>query len=378
MLTGGITAVLHYLQAIPLNLILIGGVFFCSFLFVTAAFMIGRFQRAKHAIQPPPAPSRELPAPAAVKEPCPDEWLHAIAQNDKNFIDRYVKVIGCEVRGHDLLHTAPYVDFKFTILNASVYLISIDETVKGDIYFGAQLLSKDMKMVANTARYCKHGESKDFTVRQWLSREEVAYILSAQDATDQFRFSGLDVTVTGASGEQPVNSKKLDVYALSLSSKTLRESYPKLEVEIKQATFRGYLNWTDLETRGLLFNMHVRLSNPRPTKIEIQSFRLAVRVFDKTFVKYAEVGEIYEKRQINAEGKEEFQGNRLKNLNPSNGRSLTVEREQACDGWLQFIINDVINDITVDEPDQLPATLAIIDSFGEEHRAECMVEYKQP
>lgn len=76
------------------------------------------------------------------------EWLHTIAQNQKNSINRYVRVQACEISRHDFVEEL-YVDFKFTVLNVSVYTISIEDSLAGDIKLDSRLLSKGVKMMDN-------------------------------------------------------------------------------------------------------------------------------------------------------------------------------------------------------------------------------------
>lgn len=311
-----------------------------------------------------------------VIEECHEKWLHEIADNDNRFLDKYIKVEACEIVGHELLHTAPHVDFKFTVLNASVYTISLEDSVKGDIYLDSQLLSKEVKMIENPARHCAHGESKHFILRQWLSREEVAGILNASDGADDFRLSRLEMMIRNISLESENNPKKLDLYGLRLSSKPLRELYRKLDIKITQAKFKGGGYFGGLDDRFLVVSIEVSITNPRSKRVAIQGFRLLGKIdgkdYSKDYVVYAQTGEIYLGRVIDEEGGVQIKGRPLTNLNPSQDSPLIIEPLQSVDGWLQFIIKDGIG---FEEPSQLPTELIVIDVTGEEHRAQCLLNY---
>jgi hypothetical protein len=367
---------LNYFRNLPQDRVIDLAIFCGSLLLLLSAYIIARLNsRDKpQGVERPQSSKPQTTSAKDEKKECLDRWLHEIAENDKRFIDKYVEVLECEIVGHDLLHRAPYIDFKFTILNASVYAIQIEESIKGDIYFQSQLLSKEIKMIENTVRHCEHGRSEHFILRQWLSSEEVACILNvSEDDAGEFRFSRLDIKIMSAAPELEINPKSLELYARSLSSKQLRELYRKLDIDIQQSTFTGYYNFDDeLSDRGILVNLQVRFVNPRPVRVKIHSFRLMVKINSKDYVAYAEVDEIYEGRIIDEEGRLQVQGRLLKNLNPSHGASIILDSKQSSDGWLQFIIKDV----GYDEPKEIPATLTIIDMPGEEHQAECLLKYK--
>lgn len=307
------------------------------------------------------------------------KWLYELADQDKKFIDQRVKVIGCEIIGHDLLKEL-YVDFKFTIINASVYAVSIvEDSIKGDIYFNARILSKPNKIIENAARYFGHAEIKDFTVRQWLDRDEIADILNSSDDTDKFRLGGLDIMVKGGSDEAGVYPKKLNVYSLSHLSKPLRELCQKLDINILSASFRGFYPGGKISERGLRISINVEVTNPRPVRVTIQSFKLVTKINGIDYVAYAKEGEIRKGVEIH-EGelldwdseKELDKGQELKNLNPSRGSVIILESKEPCGGWLQLDIESA----GLGETKDLPATLVVIDTRGEEHPMECTLIYK--
>ncbi len=281
----------------------------------------------------------------------------------------------CEIFQHELFQLAPYVVFKITILNASVYPISIaEDSVKGNVYLGSQMLSKDVKIIENSARYCDHGKSDYFLLSLWLSAEEVACVLNAPDDADAFRLGHLDIFIKGGSPEHNIESKKLGLYGVSLSSKPLREHHPKLKIEIQRNELRDFFDLSkgnDWEV-GCYINMRIALENPRLQPAEIQSFRLRVGVGDKQQTKRAEAGEISDRRGIDTDGTVRIVGTKLSNLNR---QPLSVEQDSPpLSGDLQFIFMGVL----VDEIDDSNATLIITDVKGEEHRSDFVLKRAPP
>ena len=325
---------------------------------------------------PPQVESQTTGNNVTIIEECHDKWLHEIADNDSKFLDKYVKMEKCEIIGHELLHTAPYVDFKFTVLNASVYTVQIKDTLKGDIYIHSQLLSKEIKMLENPARHCAHGESKHFILRQWLSNEEVASILNASDDADDFRLHRVEVMIRNISFESSFDPKKLELYGLTLSSKPLRELYRKLDIKISRAMFKGGGYFGGLDDRFLVVSIQVSITNPRPKRLAVQAFRLSGTIdakdYRKDYVVYAQTGDIYLGRVMDEEGGVQVMGHPLKNLNPAQDSPIILESLQTIEGWCQFVIKDGIG---FEEPSQLPAELIVIDVSGEEHRAQCLLNY---
>lgn len=303
-----------------------------------------------------------------------NKWLIDIADQDRKFIEQRVYVIKHEILRHDLLKEL-YVDFNFTILNASVYGVFIDEdSIKGDIYFNARLLSKRNKMLENMARYCGHAEVKDFVIRQWLDREEIADILNSSDDADRFRFSSLHIPIKGNSDEDRVYPKELRVYGLSLPTKQLRELYQKLDINVLSTSFSGYYQDGKLSNRGLRINVNVSIRNPRPVRVTIRNFKLATKLKEKGFVADAKDGVIREGEVYDWDNETVmFEGSELQNLIPASESLVSLESKECCEGWLQF---DMPN-TGYDEPQELPATLVLVDTRDDEHPVDCTLVYRR-
>jgi hypothetical protein len=227
-------------------------------------------------------------------------------------------------------------------------------------------------MVHNQVRNCDYGDYSRFVLRQWLSKEEVDCILRTKDDADDFSFGDLTITIKGGPNVSGVIPHRLMLSEVNISSQELRELYRKLQIEIEQATFSGH--WEDLnelKDRGLLITVQVHCVNLRSIAVEISNFKLTVKINGKEYVTHAERGEIYDYGYKVEGGVKRYLGSPLKNLNPPQGSPVILHPRQDCEGSLQFIIKDVVG-----EPEQIIAILAIIDISGEEHPAECSLQYK--
>jgi hypothetical protein len=298
------------------------------------------------------------------------EWLHTISQNQKNSINRYVRVIECEIKNHDFVEEL-YVDFKFTIMNVSVYTVRIEDSVAGDIKLDSRLLSKGVKMRDNEALHCQNNEVKSFVVRQWLDRDEIADILRATDGDRQFRLHGLDIMVSGdVYSDIEIGPRRLEVYGLKVSSRPLRELSQKLQIEIRRADLRGYWIHSEPQQIGSQINMLVSVQNPRIVDVEVREVRLMVNAGGKSHTQSAEEGEIHEVHQVGESGEVKRMDPRLENLNV---RPLVIGKGEGIgDGWFKFIFTD----LPPTRSETYGARLTVVDSKGEEHAAEFSLKYE--
>jgi hypothetical protein len=313
------------------------------------------------------------------------KWLHELADNDRRFIDKFVKVLECKIGRHDLL-TELYIEFEFSILNASVYQIVVgedDRKVKGDTFLNSRELSRDKKITRGSIRRYAHGETGTLRVRHWLTPEEVTDFLKGPNKAGEFRFKGWEIGISGDSPQSEVIPKNLEVYGLSVSGKPLWELYRELQIEIQQATFTAYWNFEHgIEERmtipafyGFLINMQVRIVNPRPTQVTIRGCRLTVKVKGKEYAADAETGAVIYQHRIISKGEPILQGEKFENLNPTYLHPRIVEAKDEYTGHLQFIVRDAPQFGDDEEKGPVSATLSISDASGEFHRAEGQLSY---
>lgn len=329
--------------------------------------------RRQNYLMIPHQQSQEPAALAGIREACSEKWIHELADNDRRFIENYVKVESCDIVGHDLLNEL-YVDFKLSILNASVHTIRIDDTIEGDIYFNTRLLRNPIKKIENPARHIRHGDSQHLIIRQWLSSEEVGHILSASEDDGKFILSSLVISIRGVSSDNEVFPKKLKTYGLAVPNKPLLDVYRKIEIEIKQATFRGHWRFGTIDWRKLFILINVRIINTRSIQLAVEKIMLSANIEGEDCEAYAADDRvIYESRSYTEEGEEILEGQKFDNLKPASDSLMMIQPKTTCEGWLQFFLTP----LDVEKGDELPATLTLIDIKGEKHSIELRLKYKE-
>lgn len=131
-----------------------------------------------------------------VSTPCPYEWVHLIADYEKEHIDHAVVLLDCGLLSKNLNDDAPFVHFNFQILNLSVFSICVGKSIDGWIEFAGQRLGGNLKRTDTNASF-SHRQTSWFVVTQWLSKEDVTRIRNASDQCT-FDFEHLEVTIEGA------------------------------------------------------------------------------------------------------------------------------------------------------------------------------------
>src|SRR5215213_568133 len=132
-----------------------------------------------------------------------DNWLSNVAKFDKENFSKVVQVRHATWNPHYMSEEIPYTEFTFTVFNASVYELSVLETVGGYIQFASNRLGGHLRLAESSARKLRHGETARIRVIQWLSAEEVAAISIAPEVDMRFAFSvkKLFVLVDSEDGE---------------------------------------------------------------------------------------------------------------------------------------------------------------------------------
>jgi hypothetical protein len=149
----------------------------------------------------PPATARakaqeRLATPAVVKETCPYQWTHNIAEAERSSIQNAVLIKGCKIH-YELADQLPYTDFTFTVFNGSVYAISTNTAVDGYISFRKRRLMGNIQ-TERSLKNLSHASEGTFVIRLQLSREEAEVISNANDPdNDVFYFHQLRVKVNG-------------------------------------------------------------------------------------------------------------------------------------------------------------------------------------
>jgi hypothetical protein len=302
---------------------------------------------------------------AKAKEPCPDKWLHNIAEEHKKAINRYVDVTDIGIANHELLRDDSYVEFSFVVSNGSVYPISLGD-LRGSLYFQRRLLSRELKWIDNEVKDSPIRSIQTVTLRQSLSREDVIYILNSSGGDAKFEWHQLDIVVKGGSSFPEVIPKPLIIVDM-VTNEELLKAHPKLKIEIKSKKLSGFYRRDEnlINPSSSYVLMEVSFDSSRATPINIRGFKLTINAGDKTYTSIAETDEIYDSPFVEGAGSERL-GEQLNNLNKP---PILVEQGQEYDGWLRFVFK-----AHPDALDNRTATLAIADVSGEEHPTECLLQ----
>jgi hypothetical protein len=144
-----------------------------------------------------------------VNQRCSARWLHAIANNDRDEIQNAVMISGIQFR-NEIEEGKRYIDFVFSIFNKSVYEISIDDSIGGDIIFDGEILITEKRMEKNTAENCHVRGTGYFIVRQYLNSAEIDSIKNAKPDRP-FRLDGLIIKIKGGADFPDVVPKRLRI-----------------------------------------------------------------------------------------------------------------------------------------------------------------------
>jgi hypothetical protein len=292
---------------------------------------------------------------------CPEKWLHTIADDQAQTIYRWVCVTDCQYYKHELMRDDPYVEFVFYIHNRSVYDVRFD-TLRGPIYFAGRQLSGQLKW-SEKPNEITYGNIGSIIIQQGLSKDDVIHILNAPTDIGRFDFRRLEIPAKDR--EDRIVSQPLQIQQWELSNDLFLKVHPKLEIEIKKIELKP--TNLDLKKASSLINVKISFVSRRSERIAVQGFKLRVQAGGETYVKSAESGTIYTIWQTNSEG-EKLYGDIIENL--YTGSIIYLEQGEKREGWLQFTIHNII-------PLQLEdteAVLAIVDTSGEEHRIECLLQ----
>jgi hypothetical protein len=314
---------------------------------------------------------------ARYRKPCPDTWLHAIAEDQRQNIGHWVRVVDCRIEHHELLRGDPYIDFIFYVHNDSIYNVCLDNgNLGGSIFFDRRQLSGQLRWSENPNEI-PFGTRNTFIIQLSLGKEDVVHILNASTDNARFDFRKLEVTVKGGSGfKDALIPKQLRVYPMSLTNVDLLKAYPKLKIDIQKDEALSLFDIPDdvwqMECVGTVITLKVHFVSHRAQPILIQQFRVTVRVDEKTYAVNARMGELSTKiEKRNGEIVTSAGGTKLNNLSSGGGSPLVIESEQDFDGWIQFIFEGP-------PPKSFnggSGRLIILDVSGEEHSQEFAVNY---
>lgn len=218
-----VAAISAYMRDQPLWLvILIGSTVFLllsfTWYFIGRRRALGNFAEGESAPRHEKEPTEALAPRAFTEDSLSDpeyiyskDWLRNIAERDKRQIDWAAKAIECYLEC-GFRDASPFLRFRFTVFNGSVYTVSINK-VEGFILYGKRRLEKEITLstkwkVENlTPRYVARVE-----ILQWLTPEEAALLnkdWDEQKFSTGFSFEHLRLIVSGGDDFKDVVPKPL-------------------------------------------------------------------------------------------------------------------------------------------------------------------------
>jgi hypothetical protein len=106
-----------------------------------------------------------------------ENWAEKMETEDAKFINQRIIVVNCEPQLH-LAANEPYIDFKFTFVNATIFHLA-SEKIEGPAYYGRDPIAQHPTIVEPPFTM-RHGDKKWVIIRQHLSRELARKLLEAR------------------------------------------------------------------------------------------------------------------------------------------------------------------------------------------------------
>jgi hypothetical protein len=165
-------------------------------------------------------------------EPCSYQWTHDLADSQVNQINRFVVAEKPLYYNERLKEPIPSIGFKFPVRNRSLFDISIDENVTGEIYYNDTELI-EARTVKHAGGDIGHGQLDGLTIEQRLTPTEANHIATT-DGT--FHFSALGVTIKGGKLFPQVKPRRLEIteheHALKHERERIEKSSHKLKLTV--------------------------------------------------------------------------------------------------------------------------------------------------
>lgn len=305
------------------------------------------------------------------------KWLHDIAIDQAQTIFRFVSITDWKIGKHELSRDDSYIEFPVTIWNHSIYEIALPE-ISGSISFNGRELTGSLRWMERI-RVLTWGNIGTFNFRQSLTRDDVIHILNG---CANFDFDRLEIAIEG-SGEaaSKVTAQLLNFGRVPPNNDALIRAYPKLQIEIKDATLNYIFDIGKYGIDQMLYlTVRADVRNVgRRINIEIETFKLIADIGGRTQVLFAENGERVWSTVIMDENKGlAREGRPFDNLNAA--PLLIIPYGKEIKGRaLQFMFDPVdwnAFEQAVDAP-AIPFTLVLIDKSREEHPIQGAMRFKE-
>jgi hypothetical protein len=178
----------------------------------------------------------KLPDNASDRALCPDSSLHDIAEYEIKRLQKFVLVETCMVNSSPLSEGKLYIEFKFPVINLSIYSVTIPmikgAVIEGSILFKGNMLSGSAKMTENDVRHINPTTRGHFIIRQWINLDEAKDIVETLGKTGNlFDFSNINVHIK--SDEFPdAKAAKLDL-TRGMQNADLENKLIQVEAELR-------------------------------------------------------------------------------------------------------------------------------------------------
>lgn len=285
------------------------------------------------------------------------EWLENIAKKQKQNISDYAHA-ECWIVNHSLTEEPLFIDFRCRLDSAAVYDLSVTG-IRGTIRFGNDRLTGSPEIVDPEIRDLDIGGIVGFTITQKLERRDAVRILNH---SYPLNVDGLSVELKSARIDEPIRI----VPQGEISTKEIKESYPRLIFKFKKAVYAFIVNHQDWSAPlGYFVMLEVEIENPRNQRIEIDSIVLSTLTNQRRIVTAPKTGEIYEGYSVTQDGQFRNRGPRLKNLAET---PMVIVGRGKVSGYLEFVLDEFVSDDAVlEELKSASASLTLTDKYGETH-----------
>jgi hypothetical protein len=206
MALAGAVYLYRFLAGQPRDLGLIIVIFLVSFLLMAIAFILARYGKRKEMLVTSDTLVSKGETPVVDAE---TNRLRQIAIQQERQIAAWVCIRKSSVDYGGLTHGNPYVDFTISLLNESVFPITIDQTTDGNIYLDGDPLSGSVKILGSGLENFQPADERSLSIRQWVNASEVAMIRNGGAA--QLRLSVLRVIVRGGPNHSQVDPQRLNL-----------------------------------------------------------------------------------------------------------------------------------------------------------------------
>jgi hypothetical protein len=296
IMTAILTLIVRFASAIPLDVLLVIGLFIFALVFFSLQRLIDKRRGKQTALPKSETGQTETPVIESEletqirrlqennnaleididfkrKELERYAWLHEIAKAQAKDISQYVKLERVVMSNPH--SSTPSINFYFYIRNSSNYHITVDDTIGGSILFEGKSMYYQPKFFGNELKKYPPLGVGDVAIEQPLRREEADHISQFGDnAPYYFSLNELQITIKGGEATSQVEPQHLitkNIHAEwpAPNVKNLKDCIKELEAQIaareELLTFeidapRSKVNVTNYNNDGFSVNLQLYIS----------------------------------------------------------------------------------------------------------------------